>query len=158
MNKLLLTFLTISVLFAACEKEEEIATTNTTATSGQFNCMVDGESISFTNITTSNSSGNLSIVAVSGNRSVSLNITSVSSRSSGSTIVFSSPGLASVTIGNNTYANTYFDTSKGEIVITSINFNSGKISGNFFFESMHVDPTNFDKVNITSGSFSNISF
>ena len=158
MNKLLFIFLAIAIIFSACKKEEELATTNNPIFVEEFNCMVDGASLSSTEITISNLSDNLSIVAVNENTSVSLNLPSISSRYSGSTIVFSSPGLGFITIGSDTYANTYFDASKGEIEITSINSSSSKISGTFFFESMHVDPTNFDKVNITSGSFSNISF
>jgi hypothetical protein len=152
MKNLLLLLLAITVIFSSCEKEEEPHNII------PFSCKIDGSNLSNATINTTNTSGNLSITATTNSYSVTITIQAINSRTNGDVISFSSPNFGNVSIGNTTYSNTYFDPAKGEIAISNLDLSGGKISGAFFFEAQDVTPNEFATVNVTEGSFSNISF
>jgi hypothetical protein len=152
MKNLLLLLLAITVIFSSCEKEEEPPNII------PFSCKIDGLNLSNATINTTNTSGNLSITATANSYSVTITIQAINSRTNGDVISFSSPNFGNVSIGSTTYSNTYFDPTKGEIAISNLDLSGGKISGTFFFEAQDVTPNEFATVNVTEGSFSNISF
>ena len=156
MKTVLLILLALSIVFSSCEKEEETLINNNTSVS--LSCKIDGSNFGNAIINTTNSSGNVSIIADDGTYNIALKVLSINSRSSGDVILFSSPSLAIITIGSTTYSNTYFDPTKGEIIITNLDLNSGEVSGTFFFEAQDVTPNEFGTVNVTAGEFSNILF
>ena len=153
MKDLLLLLLAITVIFSSCEREEEIL--NITES---FSCQIEGLNFGDATINTGNSSGNVSIEADDGTHNIVIKILSINSKSSGDVIPFSSPSLAFIIIGNTTYSNTYFDSTKGEITITNLDLSVGVISGTFFFEAQDVTPNEFATVNVSEGEFLNISF
>ena len=153
MKDLLLLLLAITVIFSSCDREEEIL--NTTES---FSCQIEGLNFGDATINTGNSSGNVSIEADDGIHNIVIKILSINSKSSGDVIPFSSPSLAFIIIGNTTYSNTYFDSTKGEITITNLDLSVGVISGTFFFEAQDVTPNEFATVNVSEGEFLNISF
>ena len=153
MRNLLLILVSVAIVFSSCEKEEE-----TLIAPEGFSCKISGSVLGNATINTTNSSGNVLITADDGTYNIVIKILSINSRSNGDVIHFSSPSLAIITIGSTTYANTYFDPTKGEINITNLDLNGGKVSGTFFFEAQDVTPNEFGTVNISEGEFSNISF
>ena len=153
MKNLLLILLAVTIVFFSCEKEEEPF--NSTES---FSCKIEGSDLGNATINTTNSSGNVSITADDGTYNIVIKILSINSISNGDVIHFSSPSLAIITIGSTTYANTYFDPTKGEINITNLDLNGGKVSGTFFFEAQDVSPNVFDNKDVTEGEFSNILF
>ena len=153
MKNLLLLLLAITVIFSSCDTEEE--TLNTTES---FSCQIEGSNFGNATINTANSSGNVSITADDGTHNIVIKILSINSKSIGDVIPFSSPSLAFIIIGNTTYSNTYFDSTKGEITITHLDLSAGKVSGTFFFEAQDVTPNEFATVNVSEGEFSNILF
>ena len=156
MKNLLFILLAVTVIFSACEKEEEEITTSSSA--AVFSCKIDGSNLSNATINTSTTSGSLSITATTNSYSVTITIQAINSRNNGDEIPFSSPNFGNVSIGSTTYSNTYFSPEKGEISISNLDLSGGKISGAFFFEAQDVPPNEFGIVNVTEGSFSNISF
>ena len=154
MKNFVLIVLTIAVIFSSCKKEEE--TINST---DSFSCKIDGEEFGTTGSATLDLAlDNLKIKAIDAQYIVDIKIKEISDKKEGDIIEFDDAELGKVTISGTLYSNTTFDPSKGQITITSLDLDGGKISGTFFFEADHIDISNFTKVNVTSGTFSNISF
>ena len=155
MKNFVLIILAIAVMFSSCKKEEE--TLNST---DSFSCKIDGDEFSATEISTDNLSNNLSITAIDAQYIVTIKIENINTRSDGSIIEFNKIRLGDVSISGTFYTNTTFDPSQGQITITSLDLNEGKISGTFFFEALEVimPKKEYGMVNVTSGIFSNISF
>ena len=155
MKNFVLIILTIAVIFSSCKKEEE--TLNST---DSFSCKIDGDEFSATEISTDNLSNNLSITAIDAQYILTIKIENINTRSDGSTIEFDKIRLGDVSISGTFYTNTTFDPSQGQITITSLDLNGGKVSGTFFFDAQMVimPKKEYGMVNVTSGIFSNISF
>ncbi len=153
MKDFVLITLAIAVMFSSCKKEEEALNS-----ADPFSCKIDGVEFSTTAINIESLSDNMKIIASNATYIVSISIESITARSVGDVIPFSASNFGNVTIGSTTYSNTYFDPSKGEIAITTLDLSGGKISGTFFFEAQNVAPNEFGTVNVTVGTFSNISF
>lgn len=155
MKNFVLIILAIAVMFSSCKKEEE--TLNST---DSFSCKINGDEFSATEISTDNLSNNLSITASDAQYIVIIKIENINTRSDGNTIEFDKIRLGDVSISGTIYTNTTFDPSQGEITITSLDLNEGKISGTFFFKAQEVimPKKEYDIVDVTSGIFSNISF
>ena len=157
MKKILLYLFLISA-FLSCKKEEEAVNLPTPVALTEFDCLVSGVAVGDGAISTDASFGNLEIKFNDNVYNITLQIFNISSREEGDTILFSSPTIGTVVFNNTTYSNTYFDSSKGQIVISKLELSSGIISGNFFFEAQDVAENQFETINITSGVFSNIYF
>jgi hypothetical protein len=154
MKNFVLIILAIAAMFSSCKKEEEVL--NST---DSFSCKIDGEEFGTTGSATLDLAlDNLEIKAIDSQYIVDIKIEHINTRSDGDIIGFDTEALGKVTISGTIYSNTTFDPAQGQITITSLDLNGGKISGTFFFEADHIDITNFTKVNVTSGVFSNISF
>ena len=155
MKNFVLIILAIAVMFSSCKKEEE--TLNST---DSFSCKIDGDEFSATEISTDNLSNNLSITAIDAQYILTIKIENINTRNDGSTIEFDKIRLGDVSISGTFYTNTTFDPSQGQITITSLDLNGGKVSGTFFFDALAaITPKKeYDMVNVTSGIFSNISF
>ena len=154
MKNFVLIILAIAVIFSSCKKEEE------TLNSTDFSCKIDGEEFGTTEISTDNVLNNLSITAIDAQYIVTIKIENINTRSDGEIIEFDKIRLGDVSISGTLYTNTTFDPSQGQITITSLDLNGGKISGTFFFEAQAVimPKKEYGMVNVTSGIFSNISF
>ena len=155
MKNFVLIILAIAVMFSSCKKEEE--TLNST---DSFSCKIDGDEFSATEISTDNLSNNLLITAIDAQYIVTIKIENINTRSDGSTIEFDKIRLGDVSISGTFYTNTTFDPSQGQITITSLDLNGGKVSGTFFFDAQMVimPKKEYGMVNVTSGIFSNILF
>ena len=152
MNRLFFFLFLISIFFLACSKEEE-----ENILTPSFECYIDGENFSTTNITTSSApSYALIILATNSQAIVTLKFFRLSIPEQGETIEFSTPASAIVEIYNTTYWNTYSPPYDGEVYITKKS--NGLISGTFFFKATDVNPTNFIPIEITNGVFSNIPY
>ena len=155
--KKILFFLFLASAFLSCKKEEDVNLPAPVVLT-EFNCLVDGVEVGNGAISTDASFGNLEIKFNDNIYNITLQIFNISSREVGDTILFSSPTIGTVVFNNTTYSNTYFDSSKGQIIIGDLDFLSGVISGSFFFEAQDVAENQFETINVTSGVFSNIYF
>ena len=153
MRNFVLLIMSLAVLFSSCKKEEE--TINSTT---PFTCKIDGLELGTNEINTFNLSNNLSITAVSAQYSITIKIENINARNIGEIIEFDKADLGNVSIGNTIYSNTTFDPTQGQIIITSLDLNNGKVSGTFFFEAQNIILNEFETVNVTEGEFLNISF
>ena len=153
MRNFVLIILSITVLFSSCKKEEE--TINSTT---PFSCKIDGVELGANEINTNNLSNNLSITAISAQYSITIKIENINARNIDELIEFDKADLGNVSIGNAIYSNTTFDPTQGQIIITSLDLNNGRVSGTFFFEAQNVILNEFEIVNVTEGEFLNISF
>ena len=156
MKNFVLIILAIAVIFSSCKKEETLNSTNS------FSCKIDGDEFSArgSEVSTDNLSNNLSITAIDAQYIVTIKIENINTRSDGEIIEFDKIRLGDVSISGTLYTNTTFDPSQGQITITSLDLNGGKVSGTFFFDALAViiPKKEYDMVNVTSGIFSNISF
>ena len=154
MKNFALIILAIAVMFSSCKKEEEIFDNLT------FSCKIDGDEFSSTAISTDNLSNNLSITAIDAQYIVTIKIENINTRSEGEIIEFDKIGLGDLSVSGTIYTNTTFDPSQGQITITSLDLNGGKVSGTFFFDAQEIimPKKEYGMVNVTSGIFSNISF
>ena len=155
MKNFVLIILAIAAMFSSCKKEED--TLNST---DPFSCKIDGVEFGTTEVSTDNLSNNLSITAIDAQYIVTIKIENINARSDGEMIEFDKVGLGNVSISGTIYSNTTFNPLQGQITITSLDLNEGKISGTFFFEALEVimPKKEYGMVYVTSGIFSNISF
>ena len=156
MKNFVLIILAIAVMFSSCKKEED--TLNST---DSFSCKIDGEEFGATGSATLDLAlDNLEIKAIDAQYIVTIKIENINTRSDGSIIEFDKIRLGDVSISETFYTNTTFDPSQGQITITSLDLNGGKVSGTFFFDAQEIimPKKEYGMVNVTSGIFSNISF
>ena len=167
MKKILFAVLSMSLIFTSCTKDEEEfiepITTITTppVETTSFTCKIDGVSYDGSSTVSADViSDFLTITTSEGGSTVSIKVPGISVREVGDTISF----LGAIGFGNvitpdgTVYSNTYFDASKGSIIITAIDLDNSKVSGTFFFEAEDVASGSFVKVNVTSGEFTHVSF
>tara|TARA_B100001113_G_C21010436_1_gene579003 strand:+ start:280 stop:744 length:465 start_codon:yes stop_codon:yes gene_type:complete len=153
--KYIFIFLTSCLIFSSC-KEEEIISSN--VDDPLFTCNIDGYTFSDNTPTINiNVSDMMSIDLSDGTYTLSIRIYNFSGLSVNDVIPFSVPGMGIVSYNGSTYSSTYngppFD---GEIIFTTLD--SEKISGNFSFKSLDVDPSVFTNIWVTDGVFENITY
>jgi len=155
MKNLLLTFLAIAIIFAACEKEEEPATTpaNTTATATyDFSCKVGGT------VFTDNSptvvidpSTNVFVLdAENGGNTIRIIIYNLLDRNVGEEISLNNlTDKAYVTKDGVDYTNT----QSGKVIFTKID---AELSGTFYFTSS--SPSTGGNKSVTEGVFVDLTY
>ena len=152
MKNLLLTFLAIAVIFAACEKEEEptITTTPTTPTTTyDFSCKVGGADFTDTSPSVSISNNQLIIDANDGNNRIYILIQGFSEIIVEEEINLVFPNTIWLTIDGVEYTNT----QSGKLILTKI---GAELSGTFSFTSSSPD-TGGNK-SVTEGVFEDLTF
>jgi hypothetical protein len=152
MKNLLLTFLAIAVIFAACEKEEEptITTTPTTPTTTyDFSCKVGGADFTDTSPSVSISNNQLIIDANDGDNRIYILIQGFSEIIVEEEINLVFPNTIWLTIDGVEYTNT----QSGKLILTKI---GAELSGTFSFTSSSPD-TGGNK-SVTEGVFEDLTF
>ena len=152
MKNLLLTFLSIAVIFESCEKEEEptTSTTNTTTTY-DFSCKVGGDNFTDNSpVIVIDTSSNMFILdAENGGNTIRIIIYNFSDRNIGEEISLNNlTDKAYVTKDGVEYTNT----QSGKLIFTSID---AELSGTFYFTSKAV---NFSSQSVTEGVFVDLTY
>ena len=154
MKNLLLIFLAIAVIFAACEKEPITATTNTTdttTTTYAFSCKLDGAVFTDNSPTVviDPSSNVFTLDAENGGNTIRIIIYNFSDRNIGEEISLNNlTDKAYVTKDGVEYTNT----QSGKLIFTSID---AELSGTFYFTSKAV---NFSSQSVTEGVFVDLTY
>lgn len=154
MKKLLFTFLAITVIFAACEKEEEEPTNsgNTTPTTYAFSCKIDGADFTDNSpvATIEPSTNVLTLEATSGDNTIWVIIYNFSNRSEGEEISLNNlTDKAYITVGTSSMTNT----QSGKITFSEI---GSELSGTFNFKCNNLQT--FESVTVTEGVFEDLSY
>ena len=152
MKNLLLTFLAIAVIFAACEKEEEPTTTTTPTTpttTYDFSCKVGVADFTDTSPSVSISNNQLIIDANDGNNRIYILIQGFSEIIVEEEINLVFPNTIWLTIDGVEYTNT----QSGKLILTKI---GAELSGTFSFTSSSPD-TGGNK-SVTEGVFEDLTF
>jgi len=155
MKKLLFTFLAITVIFAACEKEEEEPTNsgNTTPTTYAFSCKIDGADFTDNNPTaTIDPSTNVLILdAENGENTIRIIIYNFSDRNVSEEISLNyGSGISGALVTKDGVD--YTNTQSGKLIFTKID---AELSGTFNFTSRAVD---FSSKSVTEGVFEDLTF
>ena len=153
MKNLLLTFLAIAVIFAACEKEEEELTTTpiTPTTTYDFSCKVGGDDFTDNSpvIVIDPSSNVFTLDAESGENTIRIIIYNFSDRNIGEEISLNNlTDKAYVTKDGVEYTNT----QSGKLIFTK---KDAELSGTFYFTSKAV---NFSSQSVTEGVFVDLTY
>ena len=150
MKNILLTFLAIAVIFAACEKEEE-PTTTTTNTNYAFSCKIDGADFTDNNpVATISSPNTLNIVASNGSDEVIIYIYNIDDTTEGEEIsLASTSNRVYVNLGTDYYSNNI----SGELIFSKT---GNPVSGRF--EAQGTNSETFQSVTITNGEFIDVAY
>ena len=153
MKNLLLTFLAIAVIFAACEKEEEPTTTPiiTPTTTYDFSCNVGGDNFTDNSPDVVIDQNNLlTIHAENGGDEITIRIYNFSDRNIGEEISLNNlTDKAYVT----KYGVEYTNTQSGKLTFTKIDT---ELSGTFSFTS--TSPSVGANKSVTEGVFEDLTF
>jgi len=168
MKNLLYIFLVFGILFSSCEEETDDPFNPTSS----FSCKIEGVQLSDSSplgridtVTTINGQlnpyfGALEISATSnllGARvmnTVSLTINDFSSVTENTPILLGSSGSGQVWQGANIFVTDI--TNLDTLIFSKITAN--KVSGTFSFDALHEDPNNSTEVEVTEGSFTDVSY
>jgi hypothetical protein len=154
MKNLLLTFLAIAVIFAACEKEEEPTTTTTPitpTTTYDFSCKVGGDDFTDNSpvIVIDPSSNVFTLDAENGENTIRIIIYNFSDRNIGEEISLNNlTDKAYVTKDGVEYTNN----QSGKLIFTK---KDAELSGTFYFTSKAV---NFSSQSVTEGAFMDLTY
>ena len=152
MKNLLLTFLSIVVIFESCEKEEEPTTaTVTTTTTYDFSCKVGGDDFTDNSpvIVIDPSSNIFTLDAENGGNTIRIIIYNFSDRNIGEEISLNNlTDKAYVTKDGVEYTNT----QSGKLIFTK---KDEELSGTFYFTSKAV---NFSSQSVTEGVFVDLTY
>ena len=152
MKNLLLTFLAIAVIFAACEKEEELTTTPITPTTTyDFSCKVGGDDFTDNSpvIVIDPSSNVFTLDAENGENTIRIIIYNFSDRNIGEEISLNNlTDKAYVTKDGVEYTNT----QSGKLIFTK---KDAELSGTFYFTAKAV---NFSSQSVTDGAFMDLTY
>ena len=152
MKNLLLPFLAIAVIFAACEKEEELTTTPITPTTTyDFSCKVGGDDFTDNSpvIVIDPSSNVFTLDAENGENTIRIIIYNFSDRNIGEEISLNNlTDKAYVTKDGVEYTNT----QSGKLIFTK---KDAELSGTFYFTSKAV---NFSSQSVTEGVFVDLTY
>ena len=155
MKNLLLTFLAIAVIFAACEKEEESTTTTTpttpTTTYG-FSCKVGGDDFTDNSPDVIIDQNNLlTIHAENGGDEITIRIYNFSDRNIGEEISLKYQSIISCAFVTKDGVE-YTNTQSGKLTFTKID---AELSGTFNFISRAAD---FSSKSVTEGVFVDLTY
>ena len=152
MKNLLLPFLAIAVIFAACEKEEELTTTPITPTTTyDFSCKLGGDDFTDNSpvIVIDPSSNVFTLDAENGENTIRIIIYNFSDRNIGEEISLNNlTDKAYVTKDGVEYTNT----QSGKLIFTK---KDAELSGTFYFTSKAV---NFSSQSVTEGVFVDLTY
>jgi len=151
MKNLLVALLSITLIFTACEKEEEITTLPVTTTSYDFSCKVGGDVFTDNSpvVVIDPSSNVLTIDAENGGNTIRIIIYNFSDRNVGDEISLNNlTDKAYVTKNGVDYTNT----QSGKIIFTKT---SSELSGTFNFTSKAAD---FSSKSVTEGVFVDLTY
>ena len=156
MKNLLLTFLAIAVIFAACEKEEESTTTTTpttpTTTYG-FSCKVGGDDFTDNSPDVIIDQNNLlTIHAENGGDEITIRIYNFSDRNIGEEISLKYQSIISCAFVTKDGVE-YTNTQSGELTFTKLDT---ELSGTFSFTSS--SPSIGADKSVTEGIFEDLTF
>ena len=156
MKNLLLTFLAIAVIFAACEKEEEPTTTTTpttpTATNG-FSCKLGGDDFTDNSPDVILDQNNLlTIHAENGGDEITIRIYNFSDRNIGEEISLKFQSIISCAFLTKDGVE-YTNTQSGKLIFTKIDT---ELSGTFSFTS--TSPSIGENKSVTEGVFEDLTF
>ena len=156
MKNLLLTFLVIAVIFAACEKEEEPTTTTTpttpTTTYG-FSCNVGGDDFTDNSPDVIIDLNNLlTIHAENGADEITIRIYNFSDRNIGEEISLKFQSIISCAFLTKDGVE-YTNTQSGKLIFTKIDT---ELSGTFSFTS--TSPSIGENKSVTEGVFEDLTF
>jgi hypothetical protein len=156
MKNLLLTFLAIAVIFAACEKEEESTTTTTpttpTTTYG-FSCKVGGDDFTDNSPDVIIDQNNLlTIHAENGGDEITIRIYNFSDRNIGEEISLKYQSIISCAFVTKDGVE-YTNTQSGKLTFTKID---AELSGTFSFTS--TSPSIGVNKSVTEGVFEDLTF
>ena len=156
MKNLLLTFLAIAVIFAACEKEEEPTTTTTpttpTTTYG-FSCKVGGDDFTDNSPDVIIDQNNLlTIHAENGGDEITIRIYNFSDRNIGEEISLKYQSIISCAFVTKDGVE-YTNTQSGKLTFTKID---AELSGTFSFTS--TSPSIGVNKSVTEGVFEDLTF
>ncbi len=156
MKNLLLTFLAIAVIFAACEKEEEPTTTTTpttpTTTYG-FSCNVGGDDFTDNSPDVIIDQNNLlTIHAENGADEITIRIYNFSDRNIGEEISLKFQSIISCAFLTKDGVE-YTNTQSGKLIFTKIDT---ELSGTFSFTS--TSPSIGENKSVTEGVFEDLTF
>ena len=156
MKNLLLTFLAIAVIFAACEKEEESTTTTTpttpTTTYG-FSCKVGGDDFTDNSPDVIIDQNNLlTIHAENGGDEITIRIYNFSDRNIGEEISLKYQSIISCAFVTKDGVE-YTNTQSGKLTFTKID---AELSGTFSFTSS--SPSIGADKSVTEGIFEDLTF
>jgi len=153
MKNLIITFLSIAVIFAACEKEEEPTTINPTPTptTYAFSCKIDGEDFIDNNpVATISPSNTLNIVASNGSDEVIIYIFNIDDTTEGEEIsLASTSNRVYVNLGTDYYSNNI----SGKLIFSKT---GNPISATF--EAQGTNSETFQSVTITDGKFIDVAY
>ena len=150
MKKLLFTCLAITVIFAACKKEEETPTNNPSTTYA-FSCKIDGVDFTDNNpvAIVAPSTNVFTIDAENGTNSIRLIIYNFSNRTTEQQISLNNlTDKAYVTLGADEYTNT----QSGQLIFSNI---GNPLSGTF---NVICKDANFQSVTVTEGKFVDVAY
>ena len=152
MKNLLLPFLAIEVIFAACEKEEELTTTPITPTTTyDFSCKAAGDDFTDNSpvIVIDPSSNVFTLDAKNGENTIRFIIYNFSDRNIGEEISLNNlTDKAYVTKDGVEYTNN----QSGKLIFTK---KDAELSGTFYFTSKAV---NFSSQSVTEGAFMDLTY
>ena len=153
MKKLLFTCLAITVIFAACEKEEEpTATTNTTTY--DFSCKVGGADFTDNSpLSTLDTNDLLTIHAYNGDDEITLMIYDFSERNVGEEISLKYQSIISCAFVTKNGVE-YTNTQDGKLIFSKIDV--AKLSGTFNFTS--TSPDSGGSKSVTEGVFVDLTY
>ena len=156
MKNLLLTFLAIAVIFAACEKEEESTTTTTpttpTTTYG-FSCKVGGDDFTDNSPDVIIDQNNLlTIHAENGGDEITIRIYNFSDRNIGEEISLKYQSIISCAFVTKDGVE-YTNTQSGKLTFTKID---AELSGTFSFTSS--SPSTGANKSVTEGEFVDLTY
>ena len=151
MKNLLVTFLSIAVIFSACEKEEDSTPTPTSPTAYDFSCKLAGDDFTDNSpvIVIDPSSNMFTIDAENGGNTIRIIIYNFSDRNIGEEISLNNlTDKAYVTKDGVEYTNT----QSGKLIFTK---KDAELSGTFYFTSKAV---NFSSQSVTEGVFVDLTY
>jgi hypothetical protein len=155
MKNLLLTFLAIAVIFAACEKEEEPPTTPiiTPTTTHDFSCNVGGDNFTDSSPDVIIDQNNLlTIHAKNGADEITIRIYDFSDRVVGEEISLKYQSIISCAFLTKDGVE-YTNTQSGKLIFTKIDT---ELSGTFSFTS--TSPSIGENKSVTEGVFEDLTF
>ena len=151
MKNLIITFLSIVVIFTACEKDEEPTNITPTTTTYAFSCKINGEDFNDNNaVATISSNNTLNIVACNGYYQIIIYIFNIDDKTEVEEISLASNSYrVYVNLGADYYSNNI----SGKLIFSKT---GSSISATF--EAQCTNSETFQSVTITDGEFIDVAY